>query len=83
MRSWLWSLEQKRSSSRRRKKRRKKNRRKRKKRKEKKSHMGLFSFYVHWCFACIYVGVRVSDLRVTVLTFRAGNCTWEIGRAHV
>ena len=21
----------------------------------------LFSFYLHWCFACMYVSVRVSD----------------------
>ena len=35
----------------------------------------LFLFYVHWCFVCIHVFVRVSDLGIVV----TGNCELPYG----
>jgi hypothetical protein len=38
----------------------------------------LFLFYIHWCFGCIYVCVRVSDpLELELQTF--GSAMWIMG----
>lgn len=33
-------------------------------------------FLLYWCFACIYVGVRVLDPGVRVVNFHVGTGTW-------